>query len=70
MWNTRQTRATPYAVVQRQRLLPEPGEVLVSAGDSVQAKDVVARLSLPRGLQVLDVGQALRVREGGIAPYL
>jgi len=70
MWVPRQTRVTAYTALRRERLLPEPGEVLVSAGDFVQATDVVARLSLPSSLHAVDVGRVLRVQAQDIGDFL
>jgi len=61
MWVPRQTRVTSYTALRRERLLPEPGQVLVDVGDFVQATDVVARLSLPSGLGAVDVARELRL---------
>lgn len=68
MWVPRQTRVSSRARCWRERLLPEPGEVLVGPGDFVQATDVVARLALPTGLHAVDVGQELGVED--IVPFL
>jgi len=70
MWVPRQTRVTSYTALRRERLLPEPGQVLVDVGDFVQATDVVARLSLPSGLGAVDVARELRLRDQEITPFM
>ena len=70
MWVPRITRVTERTILRRERLLPEPGEVLVQVGDFVQAMDVVARLHLPSHIQAVDVVRDLRLRDEDIRPYL
>ncbi len=70
MWVPRITRITERTILRRERLLPEPGEVLVQVGDFVQAMDVVARLHLPSHIQAVDVARDLRLRDEDIRPYL
>ncbi|MBC7224114.1 MAG: hypothetical protein H5T59_07555 [Anaerolineae bacterium] len=70
MWTPRRTRVTVCTTLRRERLLPEPGEVLVAAGDFVQAMDVVARLHQPSHLHAVDVARDLGLRDEEIQPYL
>lgn len=61
--------------VRRIRELPVPGEILVAQGDRVEAQDIVGRAELPgelyilrlperMGLEVVEVLNGLRVKEG------
>jgi hypothetical protein len=56
-----ETRITPLAHLHRERLLPARGEVLVAPGEPVGPADVIARCRLPGGIEVVDVGRALRL---------
>lgn len=49
------------AVVQVERHLPHPGEVLVRVGSRVEPEDIVARAFVPAPPQVLNVAQILSV---------
>jgi hypothetical protein len=62
-------------IIERVRELPLQGEVLVKAGDVVQAEDIVARAELPGellvirtperlGIEVFEAVMGLKVREG------
>lgn len=44
-----------YAVVEKQRRLPLPGEIIVAKGAKVTAEQVVARASLPGNVQTVNV---------------
>lgn len=46
-------------VIQRRRLLPEFGKVLVRIGQEVQPMDVVAETMLPSGMVLVDVAKGL-----------
>ena len=70
MWMPRRSRVAPCTIVQRKRALPEPGQVLVQAGDFVQAMDAVAQISLPSGLHAIDVAQSLGMQAQDIGPLL
>lgn len=50
-----------YTVVEKQRRLPLPGEVLVKEGDRVQAEQIVARTSLPGSVQTVNVAGLLGI---------
>lgn len=51
-------------VVVRRRVLPLAGEVLVQLGQSVAARDIVARTSLPGALTPINAARALSVLPG------
>uniref|UniRef100_A0A7C4XE59 KOW domain-containing protein n=1 Tax=candidate division WOR-3 bacterium TaxID=2052148 RepID=A0A7C4XE59_UNCW3 len=50
-----------YTVVEKQRRLPLPGEVLVREGDKVSAEQVVAKTSLPGSVQTSNVAGLLGI---------
>ena len=54
-------KITPATVLQKERKLPLPGQVLVQKGEHVQATDVVARAELPGDVKVANVGSALSI---------
>ena len=49
------------ALARIERRLPQPGEVLVRAGQRVEPEDVVARAYLPGTPQILNVARALQI---------
>ncbi len=51
----------PSAMVRIERMLPQPGEVLVREGMRVEPEDMVARAYLPASPQVLNVAQSLAI---------
>jgi hypothetical protein len=53
------THILPLATVQRQRVLPFPGRVLVRKGQEVAAADTVANANLTPHHLVLDVARGL-----------
>ncbi len=50
-----------YTVVEKQRRLPLPGQVLVKEGDKVSAEDVVAKTSLPGSVQTANIAGLLGI---------
>ncbi|MCX7995448.1 MAG: hypothetical protein N3A65_06740 [candidate division WOR-3 bacterium] len=50
-----------YTIVEKQRRLPLPGEVLVKEGEKVRAEDIVARTSLPGNVQTVNVAGLLGI---------
>ncbi|MEO0107148.1 MAG: hypothetical protein ABIL46_07465 [candidate division WOR-3 bacterium] len=50
-----------YTVIEKQRRLPLPGEVLVKEGDKVQAEEIVAKTSLPGSVQTVNVAGLLGI---------
>lgn len=50
-----------YTVVEKQRRLPLPGEVLVKEGEKVQAEQVVAKTSLPGSVQTSNIAGLLGI---------
>jgi hypothetical protein len=60
----------PLAKIRRQRMLPLPGTVLVRAGQSVQATDIIAQANLRPEHQVLDVARGLGVSHNETVKYI
>jgi hypothetical protein len=58
-----QTHVMPLTTIRCERLLPWPGEVLVSTGQKVDPSDVVARAGQPRPHLVVDVVKKLRISQ-------
>lgn len=56
-------QVSPHTIIQRTRLLPITGRVLVSLGDAVQPQDVVAEAILPAKTITLDVCRGLGLSE-------
>ncbi len=56
-----QSHVAPLCTVRRERFLPVTGEVLVRAGQHVDASDIVARAHVPTGHAIVDVGRYLGV---------
>ena len=54
-------KVTEGTTIQKERRLPLQGEVLVEAGATVQAEDVVAKADLPGNVQLLNVANLLSV---------
>ena len=54
-------KVTKGTIIQKERRLPLQGEVLVEAGTTVQAEDVVAKADLPGNVQLLNVANLLSV---------
>ncbi len=50
-----------YTVIEKQRRLPLPGEVLVREGDKVSAEQIVARTSLPGSVQTANIAGLLGI---------
>lgn len=64
------THHLPLATIRRKRLLPLPGSVLVRAGQSVTATEVVATASLSPEHLILDVARGLNVKPGEATKYI
>ena len=64
------SRITALTTIRRERLLPAPGQVLVSPGEMVGPADVVARCQLPGAVQVLDVARILGIPRKRAAKYV
>jgi hypothetical protein len=64
------SRITALTTVRRERLLPAPGQVLVSPGEVVGPADVVARCQLPGEIRVLDVCRILGIPRAQVGKYM
>jgi hypothetical protein len=63
-------RVTPDATLRRERRLPLRGQVLVQAGDPVEAGTVVARTELPGDVQTLNVAARLAIDPAAVPAAL
>jgi len=70
MYYPAQSRITALTTIRRERLLPVPGQVLVSSGETVGPADIVARCQLPGEVCVIDISRALGVPRGRVAATL
>ena len=63
-------KVTKGTTIQKERRLPLQGEVLVEAGTTVQAEDVVAKADLPGNVQLLNVANLLSVPAGEVIEHM
>ena len=63
-------KVTEGMTIQKERRLPLEGEVLVQAGATVKAEDVIAKTDLPGNVQLLNVANLLSVPPEEIAEYM
>jgi hypothetical protein len=56
-----ETRAMPLTLIRRERMLPVPGKVLVSAGEKVQPTQVVAQAEISGEVRIVNVARLLRL---------
>ncbi|MGD9047746.1 MAG: hypothetical protein PVF77_06805 [Anaerolineae bacterium] len=70
MYYAMESRITALTTIRRERLLPAPGQVLVSVGETVGPDDVVARCQMPGEVRVIDVSRVLGVHRERAAKYL
>jgi len=63
-------RVAPDTVIRKRRLLPIPGEVLVSEGQRVSAAVEVARTALPGKVYPVNVVNQLSITPGEITSYM
>ena len=63
-------KVTEGMTIQKERRLPLEGEVLVEAGATVQAEDVVAKADLPGNVQLLNVANLLSVPAEEVIEYM
>lgn len=63
-------KVTEGMTIQKERRLPLQGEVLVEAGATVQAEDVVAQADLPGNVQLLNVANLLSVPAEEVIEYM
>ena len=63
-------KVTEGMTIEKERRLPLEGEVLVQAGATVDAEDVVAKADLPGNVQLLNVANLLSVPPEEVAEYM
>ena len=63
-------KVTEGMTIQKERRLPLEGEVLVEAGTTVQAEDVVAKADLPGNVQLLNVANLLSIPAEEVIEYM
>ena len=63
-------KVTEGMTIQKERRLPLEGEVLVEAGATVMAEDVVAKADLPGNVQLVNVANLLSIPPEEIAEYM
>ncbi|MDE0084988.1 MAG: hypothetical protein OXU23_04700, partial [Candidatus Poribacteria bacterium] len=63
-------KVTEGMTIEKNRRLPLEGEVLVEAGTTVKAEDIVAKADLPGNVQLLNVANLLSVPPEEIAEYM
>ncbi len=63
-------KVTEGMTIEKERRLPLEGEVLVEAGATVKAEDIVAKADLPGNVQLLNVANLLSVPPEEIAEYM
>ena len=63
-------KVIPFMRVSKKRLLPIPGDVLVKAGDKVNAQDIVAQTQLPGKVHFVNVANRLGISPDEIKDYM
>ena len=63
-------KVTEEMTIQKERRLPLEGEVLVEAGTTVKAEDVVAKADLPGNVQLVNVANLLSVPPEEVAEHI
>ena len=63
-------KVTEGVTIEKERRLPLQGEVLVKAGTTVKAEDVVAKADLPGNVQLLNVANLLSVPAEEVIEYM
>lgn len=65
-----QTIATPLTVVQRERVLPVAGEILVREGERVEPVQVIGQASLPGDTRPINVARLLGIQPTAVSKCL
>jgi len=68
--SSQMTQIYPLTLIQRNRLLPVPGEINVRPGQKVHPSDVVAQATIPSRHYLVDVGRVLGARTADAAESL
>ncbi|MBN1953536.1 MAG: hypothetical protein JW900_00680 [Anaerolineae bacterium] len=56
-----ETKVSPLKIIQRDRMLPAPGEILVERGERVDPVQVIGRAQVPGQFHIINVAQELGV---------
>ena len=65
-----QTTISPLTLVQRERMLPVAGEILVREGQRVDPVHVIGRATVPGGFRIINVARSLSVSPRAVPRYL
>jgi len=65
-----ETRVASFTRIRRDRILPDPGEVLVDPGDRVESSQIVGRTTLPGDFRIVPVGRALGIPASDVGKCL
>ncbi len=65
-----EVQVNPLTKIRRERLLPRAGEVLVSAGDQVEAAQVIARTNLSSDFHIIPVARLLDTSANKVKRHL
>ncbi len=65
-----QTAISPLTLVQRERMLPVAGEILVREGQRVDPVHVIGRATVPGGFRIINVARSLSVSPRAVPRYL
>jgi hypothetical protein len=69
MYYASETKVKALTRIQRERVLPKGGEILVSPNDRVEATQVVARANLPGDFRILPVARQLDISASKVEEY-
>ena len=65
-----ETRVTPLAHIQRERLLPAPGEILVEIGERVEPTQVVAQATYTEEFHTVPIARKLKIKPSKVKSTL
>ncbi|MCP4537549.1 MAG: hypothetical protein GY832_10415 [Chloroflexi bacterium] len=70
MYYPAEVQVTPLTTVRRERVLPVPGEILVSVGDRVEPRQIVAHTELTGDFRIVPVARLLGISTSKTKRYL